>query len=70
MRTNIVIDDELMNKAIDLTGLRTKRELVNLALQELVKKLEKKDLFNLAGKIEFSDDYNHKDVRAMRHDFD
>ena len=70
MRTNIVIDDDLINEAISLTGIRTKRELVNLALQELVAKRKKKDLFKLAGQIEFSDDFDHKKTCVMRHDFD
>ena len=70
MRTNIVIDDDLMNEAISLTGIRTKRELVDLALQELVTKRKKKDLFKLAGQIEFREDFNHKEDRVMRHDFD
>ncbi len=70
MRTNIVIDDDLINEAISLTGIRTKREVVNLALKELVVKHKQKDLFKLAGKIEFSEDFNHKDNRVIRHDFD
>lgn len=70
MRTNIVIDDDLMNEAISLTGIQTKREIVNLALQELVTKRKKKDLFKLAGKIEFSEEFNHKENRVMRHDTD
>ncbi|WP_246246862.1 type II toxin-antitoxin system VapB family antitoxin [Candidatus Methylobacter favarea] len=70
MRTNIVIDDELMNEAISLTGIHTKRELVNLALKELVQNRKKKDLFRLAGKIEFREDFDHKAARSLRHDFD
>lgn len=38
MRTNIVLDDELTDEAFELTGLKTKRELVELALKELVKR--------------------------------
>lgn len=37
MRTNIVIDDKLMEEAFLLTGANTKKELVNLALEELVR---------------------------------
>jgi Arc/MetJ family transcription regulator len=70
MRTNIVIDDELINEAFSLTGIRTKRELVKIALQELVAKRKKKDLFKLAGQIEFSKDFDHKKARTMRDDFD
>ncbi|MGZ8227698.1 MAG: type II toxin-antitoxin system VapB family antitoxin [Methylococcaceae bacterium] len=57
MRTNIVIDDDLMDEAISLTGIHTKRELVNLALKELVQNRKKKDLFKLAGQIEFREDF-------------
>lgn len=38
MRTNIVIDDELMTKALRLSGLPTKREVVDTALREFVKR--------------------------------
>ena len=37
-RTNIVIDDALVEKAMRLTGARTKREVVDLALRRLVEK--------------------------------
>ena len=36
MRTNIVIDAELMKKGLQYTGLKTKKEVVNYALRELV----------------------------------
>ncbi|MDD5462164.1 MAG: type II toxin-antitoxin system VapB family antitoxin [Methylococcales bacterium] len=70
MRTNIVIDDELMDEAINLTGIHTKRELVDLALKELVQNRKRKDLFKLAGKLEFRDDFDYKVARSLRHDFD
>lgn len=57
MRTHIVIDDELMNEAINLTGIHAKRELVNLALKELVQNRKRKDLFKLAGHLEFREDF-------------
>ena len=37
MRTNIVIDDELMNEALKSTGLKTKREVVELGFKTLVR---------------------------------
>lgn len=64
MRTNIEIENDLMNEALTLTGLRTKKELVQLALQELVLSRKKKNLFELSGKIEFVDNFNHKDMRV------
>ena len=66
MRTNIVLDDALVEEAFSLTGLRTKRALINLALSELVRHRRKKDLFDLAGKLELSSDFDHKAMRELR----
>lgn len=70
MNTHIVLDDELVNEALSLTGIRSKRELISLALKELVQSRQKKDLFQLAGQLELDKDYDYKEVRVMRHDFD
>lgn len=70
MRTNIVLDEKLVQEASTLTGVRTKRELVDLALRELIRSRRKKNLFDLAGKIQFVDDYDHKSLRELRHDTD
>ena len=67
MRTNIVLDDDLMQEAFSLTGIRTKRELVHTALKELVRRYRKRDLSDLAGKIRLRDDFDHKDMRRTRH---
>ena len=66
MRTNVVIDDTLTAEAFRLTGVRTKRELIHLALEELVRSRRKKDLTELAGRISFADDWDHKRSRKMR----
>ena len=63
MRTNIVMDDDLVEQAFALTGVRTKRELVHLALGELVRRRQKKDLFDLAGKVKLRSDFDHKEMR-------
>jgi len=70
MRTNIVLDDDLVKEAVRLTGVTTKRELVDLALRELIRKERKKDLFDLAGKVEFAEGYDHKSARTLRNDPD
>ena len=67
MRTNIVLDDDLMQEAFSLTGIRTKRELVDTALKELVRRYRKRDLTDLAGKIRLRDDFDHKTLRRTRH---
>ncbi|MGB7087385.1 MAG: type II toxin-antitoxin system VapB family antitoxin [Phormidesmis sp.] len=66
MRTNIDIDDALLEEALLLTQVETKEELVDLALQELIRARKKKNLLDLAGKIQFSEGYDHKAVRATR----
>ncbi len=66
MRTNIVLDDELVEEALAITGARTKRELVHLALQELLRSRKKKDLSELAGRIRFRKGFNHKALRKLR----
>ena len=67
MRTNIELDDTLVEEAFRLTNVRTKKELLHLALQELIRSQKKKNLLDLAGKIEFSDDYDPKALRTTRH---
>ena len=64
MRTNIVLDDELVQQAFTLTGIRTKRELMHLALSELVWRRRKKDLLDLAGKVKLRPDFDHKAMRS------
>lgn len=70
MRTNIVLDETLVKEATALTGASSKRELVDLALRELIRSRRKKNLFDLAGKVQLTDDYDHKDLRELRHDPD
>lgn len=64
MRTNIEIDDQLMEEAFSLTNIRTKKELIHLALQAFIKAKKKKDLLELSGKIQFHDEYDYKSMRG------
>ena len=63
MRTNIVIDDELLIEAMKYSKLKTKKNVVNLALKEFVENAKKLSLLDLKGKIEFSSDYDYKKLR-------
>jgi Arc/MetJ family transcription regulator len=67
MRTNVELDDALMSEAFSLTNARTKKELLHLALKELIRSKKKKNILDLAGKIEFRDDYDYKALRDNRH---
>ena len=68
MRTNIVINDELMQQAMKLSGLKTKKAVVEQGLKRLILMEQKKKLLGLAGKVEFSPDYDYKAMRKMRSD--
>jgi Arc/MetJ family transcription regulator len=56
MRTNIVIDDRLMRDALRATGLKTKREAVELGLQTLVRLRKQAEIRRLRGKLEWRGD--------------
>ncbi len=68
MRTNIVLDDNLVQEAFRLTDARTKRELIQLALEELIRVRRKLNLADLAGRIRLRDDFDHKAIRDVRSD--
>ena len=56
MRTNIVIDDELMSRVMKLTGIRTKREAVELGLKALLKLKKQESIRNYRGKLSWEGD--------------
>jgi Arc/MetJ family transcription regulator len=66
MRTNVVIDDDLLSEAFSVSRAKTKKELVHEALRELVRLRKRKDLTELAGKIELREDFDHKRLRKTR----
>ena len=63
MRTNIVLDEELVEEAFRHSDARTKRELVDLALREFVENHRRKDMRELRGKITFHSGYDYKKLR-------
>ncbi len=63
MRTNIVIDDRLMREALRTTGLKTKREAVEMGLRTLVRLNRQAEIRRLRGKLDWQGDLN-----AMRTD--
>lgn len=65
MEAKIAIDDSLLEDALSVSGLQTKEELINAALREYIKVKKRKDLTELAGRIEFYQDFNHKKMREM-----
>jgi Arc/MetJ family transcription regulator len=63
LRTNIVIDDKLMKETLRLTGLRTKREAVELGLRTIVRLRKQEEIRRFRGKLKWQGDLD-----AMRTD--
>jgi len=56
MRTNIVIDDSLMEDALKLTGLKTKKEAVELGLRTLIRLKKQEGIRRFRGKLHWEGD--------------
>ena len=63
MRTNIVIDDTLMREAMDISGIKTKKEIVEESLRLFVKLNQQKTVKNWFGKFP-----REGDLEEMRRD--
>lgn len=63
MRTNIVIDEKLMKETLRLTGLKTKREAVELGLRTIVRLRKQQEIRRFRGKLMWQGDLD-----AMRTD--
>ena len=66
MRTNIVLDESLVDEAFQFTGAKTKRELVDLALREFVENHRRRDVRELRGKVRLDSGYDHKTLRETK----
>jgi Arc/MetJ family transcription regulator len=66
VRTNVDIDDALLEEAFSVTRVRTKKELIHEALREYIKLKKCKDLRELSGLIDFYSGYDHKKLRKTR----
>ena len=58
MRTNIEIDDKLMQQALRLTGLKTKREAVEAGLRTLLRLRQQEEIRRYRGKLDWQGDLN------------
>ena len=56
VRTNVVLDDALVRKAMKLTGIDTKREVLDEALRTLVRLREQEGIWDLYGRVEWEGD--------------
>lgn len=63
MATNLAIDDHLLNNALEIGGFRSKKDTVNAALEEFIKRRKAEDVINLFGKVDFDKNYDYKKMR-------
>ncbi len=66
MPTNLAIDEKLLEEALKVSGLKTKKNTVNEALKEFVQRRKQKDIISLFGKIEMDESYDYKRERSRR----
>lgn len=64
MATNLAIDDDLLEKALELGGFRSKKDTVNAALEEFITRRKAEDVISLFGTIEYDSDYDYKKMRS------
>lgn len=66
MPTNLAIDDELLNRALEIGGRRTKRETVDEALREYIERRLRLEAVAAFGTIDFDPAYDYKQARTQR----
>jgi Arc/MetJ family transcription regulator len=63
VRTNVVLDESLVDEALKLSNAKTKKQLIHEALKEFVDNRKRLNLLDLSGKIKFADGYDYKRMR-------
>jgi Arc/MetJ family transcription regulator len=66
MATNLSLDPDLIDRALEVSGERTKKAAVTLALQEFIARRKQKRLMELMGKLEWDSSYDVKAERSRK----
>ena len=66
MATNLSLDPDLIERALEVSGERTKKAAVTRALEEFIARRRQKRLLDLMGKLEWDDSFNYKAERSRR----
>jgi hypothetical protein len=66
MATNLSIDPELIERALEVSGERTKKAAVTKALEEFIARRQQKRLLDLVGKLEWDRSFDYKKERGRR----
>jgi Arc/MetJ family transcription regulator len=64
MATNLALDPELLDRAFEVSGERSKKAAVTMALREFIARREQRELADLLGTIEWDSSYDYKAERA------
>jgi len=66
MATNLAIDPQLLDRALEVSGEKTKKAAVTMALKEFIARREQKRLLELFGNLEWDSDYDYKEERSRQ----
>jgi len=66
MATNLAIDPQLINRALELSGEKTKKAAVTKALEEFIARREQKKLLELFGNLDWDPGYDYKAERSRQ----
>lgn len=66
MATNLAIDPDLLDRALEVSGERTKKAAVTMALQEFIARRQQKRVLDLMGKLDWDKSYDYKAERSRR----
>ncbi len=64
MATNLAIDPELLKKALEISGFKTKKDTVNMALKEFINRRKQLEILDIFGKMDPDPNYNYKEGRS------
>lgn len=66
MATNLAIDPDLLERALEVSGERTKKAAVTKALQEFIARREQRRVLDLMGKLEWDQSFDYKAERSRK----
>ena len=66
MATNLALDPDLIDRALKVSGEKTKKAAVTRALEEFITRRSQKRLVDLMGKLEWDESFDYKAERSRR----
>ena len=66
MATNLAIDPQLLDRALEVSGEPTKKAAVTKALEEFIARRQQRRVLELMGKLEWDNTFNYKSERARK----